>query len=54
MTSREPHRTDRTDTSRRTVLALGTAAAATPLLGTYEQASRARRPPTYRPADVGF
>ncbi|MFI1408638.1 amidase [Streptomyces sp. NPDC020707] len=33
MTSQEPHRTDRTDTPRRTVLALGTAVAATPLLG---------------------
>ncbi|MFH8468510.1 amidase [Streptomyces sp. NPDC017991] len=33
MTSQESHRTDRTDTPRRTVLALGTAAAATPLLG---------------------
>ncbi|MGW6008209.1 amidase [Streptomyces sp. NPDC055210] len=33
MTSQESHRTDRTDTPRRTVLALGTAVAATPLLG---------------------
>ncbi|MEU9189006.1 amidase [Streptomyces sp. NPDC048484] len=33
MTSQGPHRTDRTTTPRRTVLALGTAAAATPLLG---------------------
>ncbi|MFE1796524.1 amidase [Streptomyces sp. NPDC059517] len=33
MTSQESHRTDRTDTPRRTVLALGTAVAAAPLLG---------------------
>ncbi|MFD6286016.1 amidase family protein, partial [Streptomyces sp. NPDC060205] len=50
MTSQEPHRTDRTDTPRRTVLAFGTAAATTPLLGTAP--ARARTAGSTRPASA--